>query len=186
MEEGQRYYTLKNFHIMVVDDFAYMGDLYKSMLQEFAVGKITKCDDSGSVISRLKSWSRSLSDSNLSMPDIIITDWLMPDGSGSELLKFIRTSENDLIRFMPVIVVSAYTGPIMVSKARDAGANEVMVKPISGETLASRVLSVIDKPRPFIKGGGFFGPDRRRKEVKFLGKDKRVTKADHVKVNHEG
>ena len=60
-----------------------------------------------------------------------------------------------------------------------------MVKPVSGEKLASRILNVIDHPRPFIKAPEFFGPDRRRRDIKYTGEDRRKTDAEQIKVNYE-
>ena len=48
-------------------------------------------------------------------------------------------------------------------KARDAGVNEFLVKPISANTLFERIEALIERPRPFVRLEGFFGPDRRRK-----------------------
>jgi DNA-binding response OmpR family regulator len=49
-------------------------------------------------------------------------------------------------------------------KARDAGVNEFLVKPISANTLFERIEALIERPRPFVRlKEGFFGPDRRRK-----------------------
>jgi len=44
---------------------------------------------------------------------------------------------------------------------------------------------VVDNPRPFIKISDFFGPDRRRKDVKIQGEDRRKAKAEEVKQFHE-
>ena len=47
--------------------------------------------------------------------------------------------------------------------ARDAGANEVLAKPVSVHNLVRRLLSVIENPRPFVSCPTYFGPDRRFK-----------------------
>ncbi|HRC27435.1 MAG TPA: response regulator, partial [Alphaproteobacteria bacterium] len=105
-------------------------------------------------------------------------------GSGADLLDWIRGNRDDEIRFLPVIVISAYTTERVVSMARDRGANEALVKPVSGMKLAQRILATIDNPRPFISGGGFFGPDRRRQVMPFT-QERRITKIDSLKVSHE-
>jgi len=82
-------------------------------------------------------------------------------------------------------MISAFASRDVVEVSRDSGANEALVKPVSASLLASRIQAVINSPRPFIKSPDFFGPDRRRKEQKFKGEDKRVTPAEEVKVNNE-
>jgi len=117
--------------------------------------------------------------------DVLVLDWLMPHGSGLELLQWIRTHRSDSIKFLPVIVCSAYTSEALVKESRDNGANEVMVKPVSAEKLAGRILSVIEHPRPYIKAPNFFGPDRRRKDKPFSGDDQRKTNPDDIQVHDE-
>lgn len=117
--------------------------------------------------------------------DVVILDWLMPDGKGVELLKWVREHKSDTIKYLPIIVCSAYVSAELVEESRDKGANEAMVKPVSADKLAKRILYVIEKPRPYVSSPGFFGPDRRRKKDKFAGEDRRKTKPDQVEVEHE-
>jgi two-component system chemotaxis response regulator CheY len=107
----------------------------------------------------------------------------MPKGSGRELLKWIRTHDKDDIRFLPVVVVSGYTTELLTHITRDMGANEILVKPISGTMLASRICSVIDNPRPFVKSADFFGPDRRRQNMAFRGTERRTQTPKIVEVS---
>ncbi len=107
--------------------------------------------------------------------DIVLTDWLMPNGSGKELLQWIRYNDKDAIRFLPVIVVSGFTTETVTNKTRDLGAHEILVKPISANGLASRVCNVINRPRKFINAPAYFGPDRRRQQIPYEGNNKRIT-----------
>ncbi len=50
------------------------------------------------------------------------------------------------------------------SKApRDAGVNEFIAKPVSGDSLYRRIVEIIVNPRPFVRTEDFVGPDRRRR-----------------------
>lgn len=161
-----------------------MQSLIASMLKAFGVGDIMACEDSHEAIDLLTITQARKKSRFVTDVDIVLTDWLMPRGSGKELLHWIRTHEDDAIRFLPVIVVSGYTTELMSSQARDMGANEVLVKPVSGTKLASRICTVIDTPRPFIQVPGYFGPDRRRHNTPIAGRDRRVTKPDFIEVMH--
>lgn len=150
-----------------------MQSLISSMLKMFGVGDIMTCENAEEAkdlitIAQARTKSRYVTDI-----DIVLTDWLMPKGSGRDLLTWIREHEKEEIRFLPVIVVSGYTTQRVTNAARDLGANETLTKPVSAKSLASRICSVIDNPRQFIKAPGFFGPDRRRKRQPFTGKDRR-------------
>jgi hypothetical protein len=52
-----------------------------------------------------------------------------------------------------------------VEAARDAGVTEFLVKPITAHSLFSRIAEIIERPRAFVRCEGYFGPDRRRKNI---------------------
>ena len=175
-------YDLSNFTILVVEDSAYMHSLLTSMLKSFSVGDILVSEGGEEAIDVLKVTQARTVSRYVNKVDIILMDWLMARGSGEELLKWIRTHEKDSIRFLPVIVISGYTTSVITQKARDLGANEVLVKPVSGNSLAQRICSVIERPRNFIKVSTYFGPDRRRKDENRTGPERRKTTAQEIKV----
>ena len=95
------------------------------------------------------------------------------DLSGIDFLKWIRNHQSDGIRFMPFIMLTAYSDHTRVMAARDAGANEVLAKPVSVHNLVRRLLFVIETPRPFVSCPTYFGPDRRRKSIPINFPDRR-------------
>jgi CheY-like chemotaxis protein len=183
-EQKQPAYDLNNFTILVVEDSEYMQSLIASMLKVFGVGEILACANGKEAMEILTVLQASKKSKYLTNVDIVLTDWLMPRGPGEDLLRWIRTSERDSIRFLPVIVISGYTTEYIATTARDLGANETLVKPISGNALASRICSVIDNPRPFINAPHYFGPDRRRQEIPYTHMERRQMQAVEIKVKH--
>jgi CheY-like chemotaxis protein len=177
-------YDLSNFTILIVEDSPYMQFLMSQMLKAFGVGEIFACESAKDAKELLTVLQATKKSKHLTAVDIVLMDWLMPrGGSGEELLKWIRGHEKDSVRFLPVIVVSGYTTQYLTATARDLGANETLVKPISGTGLAGRIVSVIDHPRPFIKAPGYFGPDRRRQVAPYRGLERRETQAQEVKID---
>ena len=61
--------------------------------------------------------------------------------------------------------------------ARDSGITEFLVKPYTAKTLYDKIEAIIERPRNFVKADGFFGPDRRRKKVNYMGQDRRQGKS---------
>ena len=74
---------------------------------------------------------------------------------------------------MPIVVVTANTEIRHVCHARDHGMTEYLAKPISATLIYQRICTVIERHRDFIKNRDFFGPDRRRRDGKWTGADRR-------------
>jgi len=67
--------------------------------------------------------------------DLVLLDLMLPDGSGLDVLKRIRTEKPDL----PVIIVSALGEIDDKVSLLDAGADDYLVKPFAFAELAARV-----------------------------------------------
>ena len=76
------------------------------------------------------------------VPDIIITDVMMPDGDGLELCRRLRASE--ALSHIPIIVISARSTPRDRMAAIEAGADVYMVKPFDGDELRLRVAKLLE------------------------------------------
>jgi nitrogen-specific signal transduction histidine kinase/FixJ family two-component response regulator len=78
--------------------------------------------------------------------DAVITDESMPGTSGSDLIRKMRAVRST----MPILLVSGYLTPGVVRNAMEAGASEVLKKPLSSRLLAAsldRVLHDAAAPR---------------------------------------
>jgi DNA-binding response OmpR family regulator len=106
-------------------------------------------------------------------PDMIFTDW-SPGLDGVDLIKSIRRNQANLDRFIPVVVISAFTDLEHVCQARDAGMTEFLAKPVTGANIYRRICSLVEHPRNFIETEIFFGPDRRRRVLDFGGGEQRA------------
>jgi DNA-binding response OmpR family regulator len=71
------------------------------------------------------------------IPDIVVTDILMPEMSGYELCKQIRGDEK--LRELPVILVTSLSEPTDVIKGLEAGANNFITKPYDEKYIISRI-----------------------------------------------
>lgn len=86
-------------------------------------------------------------------PDLIITDWEMPELDGIEFIKGLR--EKEYTKDIPCIVVSGiHITPENLKTAIDAGAMDYIKKPIEAVELLARmnsVLNIVDQQRLLIK-----------------------------------
>lgn len=74
-------------------------------------------------------------------PDLIILDWMLPDKSGIEFLKWIR--EQELFRHIPVIMLTAKAEEENKIKGLLAGADDYITKPFSVNELLARIKTVL-------------------------------------------
>jgi DNA-binding response OmpR family regulator len=179
-----KYYKLENLSITVVDDRKSMRLFVADILREVGIGKVLNCAGFADAVKLLDppEGVENLHGVDFSLSiDMIIIDWLLGDQeSGLDLLKWIRGHKSELVKYMPVIVLSGYSERDHILRARDAGANEFLTKPISISRLLNRVLAVIERPRPFIASATFFGPERRRANQPIDFPDRRKTKASET------
>lgn len=148
-------------HVLICDPFLANRRLLRDTLKDLGCGSIEDCGKLFEARKRLEQGGINL----------LFLDW---SGATDAMtfLRAIRTPEHPL-RFLPVVVMTAYGGLDHVFAARDAGATEFMLRPWSCQVVESRLRSVVQHPRLFIDGGRFFGPDRRRRRAEFDGSERR-------------
>jgi two-component system, chemotaxis family, chemotaxis protein CheY len=148
-------YNFGNITVLVCDDNSYIRRLVCSFLEGFGVGRVVEAHDGECGFGELVTWD----------PDVVITDWNMGEANGLDLVHVIRFSERSPNPFVPIIMLTGFTEVDRVKQARDAGISAYLTKPISAGMLHKRLCSVVEDHRAFIRGGAFFGPDRRVRSI---------------------
>ena len=74
-------------------------------------------------------------------PDIILLDWMLPGGSGIELLR--RLKKEEATRALPVIMLTAKTHEDNVIQGLEAGADDYMTKPFAPKELIARMKALL-------------------------------------------
>ena len=158
-------YKFDRLKILVVDDNAHMRKLVTTILQAFGVVQIQEADTGQRAWTVLREFN----------PDVLVLDWVMENMSGLELVQMLRTNPQTPNPFVPVIMLTGHTSLDHVMQARDAGVNEFIAKPVSVKTMMSRLVSVIEHPRPYVRTGAYFGPCRRRRGAEeYRGPERRA------------
>ena len=110
--------------ILMVEDDDTLGSSLKRFLQ-----------DEGHEVT----WSKSLGDASSeglkSEPELVILDWMLPDGQGIDFLREIRSSNKGL----PVIMLTARTEVIDKVLGLESGANDYLTKPFEPRELIARI-----------------------------------------------
>ena len=113
--------------ILIVDDSKAMRMIVKRTLRQAGLGdhETEEADDGTAALPLVDSW----------LPDLVLSDWNMPQMNGIDLLRQLRSKGNP-VRFG--FVTSEGTAD-MRQMAQDEGAEFLITKPFDGETF-ERVL----------------------------------------------
>lgn len=84
------------------------------------------------------------------MPDIIVLDWMMPNLSGIEVCRRLKTKIET--RNIPVIMLSARSEEVDKVRGLETGADDYVVKPYSVVELMARVRAQLRRVRPATVG----------------------------------
>ena len=148
---GQPRLNLKNVNGLLVDRDLFTRGLISQMLRGFGIEKL--------MIAGTGEEAKQMISGNC--PDLCFVEGALEDMATAEFIGWIRRQASQALRFMPVIVLSGYTQLRLIAEARDGGANLVIRKPISPQTLFDRINWVARVSRPYIETPKFIGPDRR-------------------------
>ena len=72
-------------------------------------------------------------------PHLVVTDWMMPEMDGIELVRALRRSEEG--QFLQIILLTGREDEARVVEAFEAGTDEYLVKPLNSRILLARVRS---------------------------------------------
>ena len=139
--------------VLVVDDNPQFHRVFKEILRGVGVDEIR-------VALCVEAAVREICDAQ---PDIVFVDWSMGPVNGLDLVRLIRNAEEGLDSSIPIVMVTGYAEAHRVKAARDAGVTEFLVKPVSMQSVAARIDEILYRPRAFIRGLSYVGPDRRRR-----------------------
>jgi CheY-like chemotaxis protein len=150
---------------MVVDDSNFALDVTSQALLGFGIRTRYACQSAAEAIEILQD----------NPVDLLVVDCEMPGMSGYELVRWLRRSGLDTNAFVPVIMTAAHLRRSRVAEARDCGASFVITKPFSAKMLLERIVWVARDSRPFLEVGDYFGPDRRFRDAKPPGDERRAS-----------
>ncbi|MBF0663998.1 MAG: response regulator [Brevundimonas sp.] len=147
---------------MVVDDSPFSAEITSSALLGFGIKTRHSMRSAAEAIEALREVE----------VDLLVVDCEMPGMDGFELVHWLRRS-GPPNAFVPVIMTAAHIRRSMVAKARDCGANFIITKPFSAASLLERIVWVARDGRAFLEVGDYFGPDRRFRDDRPPGQERR-------------
>jgi len=116
--------------LLVVDDIADMREVIVQVLEE-AGYSCTTAQDGAEALSLLAKETF----------DLVVSDWMMPNVSGPELISTLR--ERETLRQTPVILLTAKSDDVSRFEALDTGADGFLGKPFKPEELLAMVRNLL-------------------------------------------
>jgi two-component system chemotaxis response regulator CheY len=116
-----------NMKILIVDDFSTMRRIVRNILKQLSFNNVDEAEDGDIALEKLKNGDY----------DFVITDWNMPNMTGLDLLKAIRSDTR--LKDLPVLLITAEAEKENVVLAAQAGVNDYIVKPFTGDVLQQKI-----------------------------------------------
>jgi len=116
--------------VWIVDDSP--GDAEHARRALEADYETTIFNEGSTVLERLHSGAR---------PDVVVLDWLMPQMSGIEVCRFMRSCCE--LERVQILILTAQTRPERTAEGLEAGANDYLQKPFSAVELRARIGALV-------------------------------------------
>jgi DNA-binding response OmpR family regulator len=114
--------------------------------------------------------------------DILIIDWMVPDGNGIDVLAWVR---KNIGWDIPVIFITAKDAELDIVSALKAGADDYVVKPPKYHELMARIESLARRSKPAqVLNFGDYRVDRDRRCIEVDGKAVELTQKEFELVCH--
>ncbi len=120
-------------NVLVLEDDELVADLLES---------VVAASYPGALVQKSENLADALARANDSQFNLVITDWNLPDGSGLDLVRVIRSRDADL----PIMMVSGRSDRDSVLKAAHFGISGYITKPFSVELVHRRLAELMSKP----------------------------------------
>lgn len=134
--------TNEQLDVVVIDDSKTMQGIIRSMLNAMKVRRLRLFDSTEQALHAMLH----------EPPNLIICEWRGGLVSGHQLLRMVRARFMEPLCYVPVIILTATPTRAIVDKAMAAGANLIVVKPISPAILQERIAWLQRDQRELVLG----------------------------------
>lgn len=117
--------------ILVVDDFPTMRRIVKTLLKQVGFNNFVEAEDGVQGLRMLESEDGI---------DMVVSDWNMPNMTGIELLKVVRSKPK--YKDLPFLMVTAEAEKENIIEAVKSGVSNYIVKPFTAATLKEKLLKI--------------------------------------------
>ena len=164
MPTVEHFAELKNSRILLIDDDPDVCDVVQTILQE-----------TGAILVSAKSIHEAKTLARENQFHVALTDIVMPDGSGVELIRFFAQEHPD----MTMIAITGHADRAMAQSLEEIGVRSVITKPFSASQLRFTVCKELIRRNALIKNGV------RTDSAKSYCKESLIGESDYMKALRE-
>ena len=129
--------------VMAVDDSQNGHTILRSVLSDLRVQRLRMHKDGRVALREMVE----------DPPNLLVTDWLAGPFDGCALLRAMRHVDNRPLNLVPALVITAFSTRPYVQRALEAGANQILTKPLSARDLRLRIEWILRDARQFRREG---------------------------------
>jgi CheY-like chemotaxis protein len=118
-------------HVLIVDDYPDALDIWTLYLRSLGFNVSTAADGLSAI-----------SQAEQLLPDLIVLDLELPGISGFEAARRLR--QNPATHDIPLIAATGYSHHRQLAMAREAGFDQVVVKPVDPDSLVVEIERLLD------------------------------------------
>ena len=151
--------SLSTTRILLCDESPYVRRLVSDVLRAAGFDRVTTVGTGSELLQLTKEFE----------PRIVITSSRIADVSGLDFTRMIRAGYGSVRRTLSIIVMTDTPTVKFLDAAREAGVDEMLVRPFTSAAILARVEAVLLRPRRLVETAAYVGPCRRRRRVEDYG-----------------
>jgi len=130
-------FSYSSLKVLVIDDDDMIVRILKTFLATLGIENVASAPDGSEGLTALRSKGA----------DLIICDWMMLPQNGLEFCRSVRADADQTIRNTPILMVTANHDTEQQRQAIEAGANDILAKPILPKELTAKINMLLS-PSP--------------------------------------
>lgn len=128
----------RRLRVLLVDDVEPMRMVLRALLRQMGVTQCEEAADGDSALQALQSQP----------VDLVLCDWRMPGLDGLGL--WMAMQDDERLRHIPFVLISAENDPEALAQARDAGITGLLLKPFDAAILADAIRQALRERAPTV------------------------------------
>lgn len=143
---------LHNLHILIVDGKVGNARLLRGILLALGISNVVMAEDTATALEIMETAAFH----------VVFCDEAVGPLDAAGFVLSVRRKGKVRNPRTPIVLVSDGPQRAQVEQVRDAGINDLIVRPLSMSSVERKLHTLLAVPKPFIETEAFFGPDRRR------------------------